>query len=81
MSEPHPLRKIFEAGGARVYEDVPAPEEFRHEVRWNVKGRLGQQCEIIRNSGCQCQVRFEDGSTEILDRRALQRKIEPEKAK
>lgn len=51
-------------------------EPFPHVLTWDrVEGRKGQRCEIIgvRNTICDVQIRFEDGYTAIVNRKALRR--------
>jgi hypothetical protein len=57
-------------------------------LQWNVMGRKGQSCEMLPGKGSFIQVRFEDGFTAVLDRRAVRRrrdaqikKLEPQKDK
>jgi hypothetical protein len=57
---------------------MPLSEEsqpFPHVLRWDRLNRKGQRCEIIgvRNTIGDVQVRFEDGFTAILNRKALRR--------
>ena len=44
---------------------------YPHKIR---SGKhKGQRCEILRNAGGVCQVRLEDGTTIVLDRRVVRR--------
>jgi hypothetical protein len=53
----------------------PEAEAFPHVLTWEREGRKGQRCEIIgaRSTIGDVQVRFEDGFTAILNRKALRR--------
>ncbi len=53
----------------------PEVEPFPHRLTWDREGRKGQRCEIIgaRNTIGNVQVRFEDGFTAIINRKALRR--------
>jgi hypothetical protein len=53
----------------------PGVEAFPHVLTWDREGRKGQRCEIIgtRNTLSDVQVRFEDGYTAIVNRKALRR--------
>jgi hypothetical protein len=50
-------------------------EPFPHVLTWDREGRKGQRCEIIgsRSTIGNVQVRFEDGFTAIINRKALRR--------
>jgi hypothetical protein len=50
-------------------------DPFPHVLRWNRFDRQGKRCEIIgvRNTIGNVQVRFEDGFTAIVSRKALRR--------
>jgi hypothetical protein len=50
----------------------------QHMLKWDRMGRKGQRCEILRAVGAMIQIRFEDGVTAILERRALRRLSEAE---
>lgn len=57
-------------------------------LQWDVMGRKGHPCEMLPGKGSFIQVRFEDGFTAVLDRRAVRRrrdaqikKLEPQKDK
>lgn len=54
---------------------APEEEPFPHVLRWPRLDRQGQRCEIIgaRNTIGDVQVRFEDGFTAIINRKALRR--------
>jgi uncharacterized protein YgiM (DUF1202 family) len=54
----------------------PDAEPFLHTLTWDRLGRKGQRCEIIgtRNTIGNVQIRFEDGFTAIVNRKALRRK-------
>lgn len=53
----------------------PEAEPFPHTFTWNRMGRQGERCEIIgvRKTNGYVQVRFEDGFTAIVNRKALRR--------
>jgi hypothetical protein len=54
----------------------PDAEPFPHTLTWDRLDRKGQRCEIIgtRNTIGNVQIRFEDGFTAIINRKALRRK-------
>jgi hypothetical protein len=49
-------------------------DDFPHTLRWDKLGRKGQCCKILRNSDTHAHIKFEDGFTAIVERRALTRK-------
>lgn len=53
----------------------PDAQAFPHVLRWDRIDRQGQRCEIIgvRNTIGDVQVRFEDGFTAVINRKALRR--------
>lgn len=53
----------------------PETEPFPHVLTWDRLDRQGQRCEIIgtRNTVSDVQIRFEDGFTAIVNRKALRR--------
>lgn len=53
----------------------PEAEPFPQLLLWDRLGRKGQRCEIIgtRNTIGNVQVRFADGFTAIISRKALRR--------
>jgi hypothetical protein len=53
--------KLLEKGMMRL-GTVPGPAEpnaFRHVLRWDRLGRLGQNCRILKHSGSLAQIEFE----------------------
>jgi hypothetical protein len=50
-----------------------APIPFPYVLVWDRLGRKGQRVKIIRQSLRTAQIRFEDGFTTVIDRKALRR--------
>ena len=53
-----------------------AIRRYRHILDWNVyklEHRRGHKCEILRSVGGKSQIQFADGTTAIIDRRAIRR--------
>ena len=46
---------------------------YRHVMDWDRYGKKGARCEILGGRGNSVQVRFEDGTTRIVNRQALRR--------
>lgn len=53
----------------------PNDEPYPHVLCWDREGRQGQRCQIIgvRSTVDNVQIRFEDGHTAIVNRKALRR--------
>lgn len=47
------------------------PRTYPHVIDWERLGRKGHRCEILRGHGSLVQVAFQDGTTGVIDRRAL----------
>jgi hypothetical protein len=54
---------------------------MQHIMGWDRLGRKGQLCEILRGKGNLVQIRFQDGYTAVVDRRALRRMNDAERKK
>jgi hypothetical protein len=52
---------------------APQPIPFPYVLVWDRLGRKGQRVAIIRQSIKTAQIRFEDGFTTVIDRKALRR--------
>jgi hypothetical protein len=52
---------------------VVEPTPFPYVLAWDRLGRKGQRVTIIRQSIKTAQIRFEDGFTTVIDRKALRR--------
>lgn len=55
---------------------IPA-NTFPHVIVHNVLGRKGKKCRIVNVSGELAQIEFEDGYTNIVNRKSLRRSKEP----
>ena len=47
------------------------PNAFPYYCRWDVKGRKGQKCRILKAGTKTAHVRFEDGTETIINRQAI----------
>lgn len=52
---------------------------YPHIMDWDRFGKKGKRCEILGGNGPLVQVGFQDGTTEIISRRAIRRATESEK--
>jgi hypothetical protein len=62
---------VMKLGPIHPAEAQPTP--FPYVLVWDRLGRKGQRVKIIRQSIKTAQVRFEDGFTSVIDRKALRR--------
>jgi hypothetical protein len=75
-SEEKQVDKLIKTGIRRL-GDAPAQEEeqgYRHRFRYDMFGRMGQNCRILKNSGTLSQIQFEDGYIAQVRRTALRRR-------
>jgi hypothetical protein len=50
------------------------PNAFPYYLRWDVKGRKGQNCRILKAGVRTAHVLFEDGDDHIVNRAALRQR-------
>ena len=48
-------------------------EDLTHVLYWNVKGRKGQRCKVIKSGRVYYTVEFADGFRHVIDKRAVRR--------
>jgi hypothetical protein len=78
-SEEKHIDAIMKSGLRRLGDESPnpnrAPNPFPHYVFWDVLGRKGERCQIVKPArlASKVQVRFKDGSVAIVNRRAIRR--------
>lgn len=70
---------MMKSGLRRLGSDEANPDRthnpFPHVVFWDVLGRKGQRCQVIKPTrlASKVQVKFEDGFEAVIDRRAIRR--------
>jgi hypothetical protein len=49
------------------------PNPYRHVLKWDRLGRMGQSCRILKQRGTLAQIEFEDGFVAAINRQAIRR--------
>lgn len=47
--------------------------EYPHKLHWDIHGRKGKACRILKSEGLSIHIEFEDGFNFVTDRRAVRR--------
>lgn len=78
-SEERRFDAMMKSGLKKLGDESPNPDRtpnpFPHYVLWDVLGRKGESCQIVKPTRLvsKVQVRFKDGFEAVIDRRAIRR--------